>query len=322
MRSPRYRRREPAAHLDDWLMTYADMITLLLCLFVTFVVISTTRKDASHPVPAAAAPAVMAQIPPALSAPQFLPAAPRPSEAPPPRAEAALPPPAAPAAVAGSVPPVRAVASASDRRADAAADAAVPVDHPAAAPPATVDADRQSLAIVPPPELADAPKPQQPVAAAPPPSTVADAPKGDRITTLDMGSEAFFDSGSATLSQSGQAILRGVLPRLAAALTAGYRIKVEGHTDDTPIHTAQFPSNWQLSTARAASVVEFFLAQGLPAQRLRAVGCADTEPKAPDRDAAGNPIPQNQAENRRVVIVLEKIDRAARPAAAAPAPHP
>jgi chemotaxis protein MotB len=114
------------------------------------------------------------------------------------------------------------------------------------------------------------------------------------------------------LNDGGKAILRGILEPLTSALAEGYRIRVEGHTDDTPIDTPQFPSNWELSTARASAVVHYFLEQGVPAERLRAVGYADTEPKVPNRDAAGNPIPANQAQNRRVVIKLEKIVTAAR----------
>jgi len=90
-----------------------------------------------------------------------------------------------------------------------------------------------------------------------------------------------------------------------------YQITVEGHTDDTPISTARFPSNWELSTARASAVVHFFLDQGIPALKLRAAGYADTFPKAPNRDVNGIAIPQNQSQNRRVVIKLERIEKAA-----------
>jgi len=89
-----------------------------------------------------------------------------------------------------------------------------------------------------------------------------------------------------------------------------YQITVEGHTDDTPINTSRFPSNWELSTARASAVVHFFLDQGIPALKLRAAGYADTFPKAPNRDSNGNAIPANQTQNRRVVIKMEKIDKA------------
>jgi len=139
-------------------------------------------------------------------------------------------------------------------------------------------------------------------------------PAGDRITTLEMNSATFFDSGSATLSKAGETVLQEVAVELKLDMFRDYQITVEGHTDDTPIHTSQFPSNWELSTARAAAVVHFFLEQGIPARKLRAAGYADTFPKAPNRDANGNAIPENQSQNRRVVIRLEKIDKAERPA--------
>jgi chemotaxis protein MotB len=143
-------------------------------------------------------------------------------------------------------------------------------------------------------------------------------PAGDRITTLEMNSATFFDSGSATLSKAGETVLQEVTVELKLDMFRDYQITVEGHTDDTPIHTSQFPSNWELSTARAAAVVHFFLEQGIPARKLRAAGYADTFPKAPNRDANGNAIPENQSQNRRVVIRLEKIDKAERPAATSP----
>ncbi len=294
------RRREPASHADDWLMTYADTITLLLCLFVVFVIVSSSRQHLQQRAPLPALPEVaevMEQMPPPLP--------------PPPRQAVAPRPDVAASAVADSRLPVQDGDKDKARAKEAAAAAATAIDEPAAPRKAAVaaavsavkadDAPSRPLAIIPPPELVGSLASQDTAAA-------AVAPKGDRITTLDMGSAAFFDSGSASLSDSGKAILHGVLARLAAALGEGYRIKVEGHTDDTPIDTAQFPSNWELSTARAAAVVHFFIEQGIPAQRLRAIGYADTEPKVPNRDAAGNAIPGNQAQNRRVIIKLEKIE--------------
>jgi chemotaxis protein MotB len=134
--------------------------------------------------------------------------------------------------------------------------------------------------------------------------------KGDRITTLEISSAAFFDSGSAALSTSGESILRDVTVDLKSDKLKDYEITVEGHTDDTPINSSRFPSNWELSTARASAVVHFFLDKGIPARKLRAAGYADTFPKAPNRDANGNAIPENQTQNRRVVIKMEKIDKA------------
>jgi flagellar motor protein MotB len=299
------RRREPASHIDDWLMTYADMITLLLCFFVIFIIVSHSAKNLPKPLPVPTMPAVTAQIP-----------LPKVAAQPP------LSPEASPVVQASL--PAHDTGSA-DARVELAAAAAVtrlaePSPPPKQAAEAAVepvkaetvavktdDAASHALAVTPPPELGT---PQDASASTNASST--SAPKGDRITTFEMGSAAFFDSGSASLSDGGKAILRGILGPLTAALAEGYGIRVEGHTDDTPIDTPQFPSNWELSTARASAVVHFFLEQGIPAQRLRAVGYADTEPKVPNRDAAGNPIPANQAENRRVVIKLEKIVTAAR----------
>ncbi len=131
--------------------------------------------------------------------------------------------------------------------------------------------------------------------------------KGDRITTIEMNSAPFFPIGNATLSQEGVKILGEIQPSLMSDEYKDYTISVEGYTDDSPINTPQFPSNWELSTARAASVVRSLIDLGVPASRLRAVGFAETLPKAPNRDEAGTPIQDNMAQNRRVVIRLEKI---------------
>lgn len=135
--------------------------------------------------------------------------------------------------------------------------------------------------------------------------------EGDRIKTIEIPSAAFFASGSAELREDGARLLREIIDKhLKADELQGYQITVEGHTDDVPINTLQFPSNWELSTARAAAVVRFFIEHGVEAQRLRAAGYADVFPKVPNRDAAGTAVPENQTQNRRVVIKLEKIEKA------------
>ncbi|MBW1700746.1 MAG: flagellar motor protein MotB [Deltaproteobacteria bacterium] len=76
-------------------------------------------------------------------------------------------------------------------------------------------------------------------------------------------------------------------------------IRIEGHTDDDPIHTETFPSNWELSTARAVNVVKYFVEAGkIPSQRLSAVGYGEAKPLFP------NDTPEHKAGNRRVEIVL------------------
>ncbi|MBU6474702.1 MAG: OmpA family protein [Alphaproteobacteria bacterium] len=130
---------------------------------------------------------------------------------------------------------------------------------------------------------------------------------GDRIIALKMSSSLFFTAGSATLTPQGKTILRKEASILLSPQYEGYEITVEGHTDDTPVHTAEFPDNWVLSAARAGAVVKYFIKLGIDPQHLRAAGYADAFPLAPNRDADGKAIPANQAKNRRVVIKLQKI---------------
>ena len=133
--------------------------------------------------------------------------------------------------------------------------------------------------------------------------------KGDRIVTLEMNSAAFFPSGTATLTDDGKKLLTDILKTINSDQYKDYVVTVEGHTDDNPINTPQFPSNWELSTSRASAVVRYFMQQGVSPTRLRASGYADTFPKVPNRDASGKPIPDNQAQNRRVIIKMERVDK-------------
>ena len=121
---------------------------------------------------------------------------------------------------------------------------------------------------------------------------------------INLKGGVFFKLGSADLTS--QAL--GILDKLAAPLTeAHYRLTVEGHSDNLPIRSAQFPSNWELSSARASSVARYLIAQGFPKNDIRVLGLADTQPLAPNQDQAGNPIPENQAKNRRVVILVRPV---------------
>ncbi|MEW6691138.1 MAG: OmpA family protein, partial [Pseudomonadota bacterium] len=104
-----------------------------------------------------------------------------------------------------------------------------------------------------------------------------------------------FASGSARI----EARLEPIVLRIAEALEqVPGSVLVTGHTDDVPIRTARFPSNWELSTERAVSVVKLMQGKLSTPARLRAEGLADSEPVAP------NDTPANRARNRRVVIIL------------------
>lgn len=119
-----------------------------------------------------------------------------------------------------------------------------------------------------------------------------------RSVSFRINSEILFSSGQADLSPSGLSVLQ----RAAHVLSkAGYNITVEGHTDAIPVRgTARYPSNWELSSARAGSVVRYLEANGIDKAHLKAVGYADTRPIADNRDAKG------RASNRRVELMVEK----------------
>lgn len=107
--------------------------------------------------------------------------------------------------------------------------------------------------------------------------------------------DLFFPPGSAKLNDD----IKRLLKYLAGVIQkTKYKVVVEGHTDDTSIKSARFPSNWELSTARASAVVRYFIEQqGLEPRRFSAVGYAEHKP----RYAL---IPENRAKNRRVEIVI------------------
>lgn len=117
---------------------------------------------------------------------------------------------------------------------------------------------------------------------------------------LTLDDELLFPSGSARLTGEGMKMLAKVS---AAIKPMGRAIRVEGHTDDRPIATVRYPSNWELSIARAISVIDFFVTQGgVPADRLSAVGYGSAKPRVP------NDSEHNRRMNRRVEIILGQTD--------------
>ncbi|HSZ69936.1 MAG TPA: flagellar motor protein MotB [Solirubrobacteraceae bacterium] len=108
-----------------------------------------------------------------------------------------------------------------------------------------------------------------------------------------------FPSGSATLDPQGEPLLDEIAKLLN--VDEVHPIAVEGNTDDVPVHSSTFPSNWELSTARASTVVRFLISNGVQAARLSAVGYASLRP------IASNSTPEGRALNRRVEIVLQRI---------------
>jgi len=112
---------------------------------------------------------------------------------------------------------------------------------------------------------------------------------------LQVNTETVFASGSATLSARAQEFFKQLGARLAGLPV---RLRVEGFTDDVPIHNQRFPSNWELSVGRAASLVHVLVEGGVPPQRIAAVGYGATRPVVP------NTSDENRRRNRRVVLVM------------------
>lgn len=134
-------------------------------------------------------------------------------------------------------------------------------------------------------------------------STIAelgiDASPGTQELTLRIDDNLLFFIGNAELRYAGMMLLKELTPILA---DFSGQVSIEGHTDDLPISTAQFPSNWELSSARALAVLRFLDDDGLEPEQMRAVAYADSQPLAPNEDSA------SRATNRRVEIVLREAN--------------
>lgn len=239
----RYRRWHVDARAEPeeegWLITYLDVITLILVLMV--VMLSMTDPDKG------------ADGPPVASTP---------------------------------TPPAPATGNA-------------PASAPAAPTPA-------APSIVPPLPL---PVPTTPEASQPAPKTLNGFPldqlgddievtMNDNTIRFRISSEILFESGAAGLVGAGQPVLDRLIPLLNA--DPSLRLVVEGHTDSVPIQTERFPSNWELSTGRAASVTRYLIERGVAPQRVQASGFADTRPLA----AKDNPV--DRVRNRRVELTMER----------------
>lgn len=125
-----------------------------------------------------------------------------------------------------------------------------------------------------------------------------DATPGTEGLTLRIADNLLFASGQAELMYEGMVLisqLTDILQQFEG------EISVEGHTDNIPINTPRFPSNWELSSARAISVLLFLEQEGIADTRMRAIGYADTRPLQP------NDSPQSRAGNRRVELILREL---------------
>jgi chemotaxis protein MotB len=120
----------------------------------------------------------------------------------------------------------------------------------------------------------------------------------DGLAIRLLTDKLLFDSGSAATKPEATALLGRLGGLLHSERT--HPVRVEGHTDAVPIHSPQFPTNWELSTARASAVVRVLAADGVSPSRLTAAGRADLDPIAPETSAAARAL------NRRVEILLPR----------------
>jgi len=129
-----------------------------------------------------------------------------------------------------------------------------------------------------------------------------DGPDGLVLSFREIG---FYDPGSDALKENS----REALDKVAGVLKpTKFRVRIEGHTDNVPIHNARFASNWELSTARATGMVRIFLERySMSPARLAAAGYAEFHP------VASNGTPEDRAQNRRVDIVILNAAKAKSP---------
>ena len=118
----------------------------------------------------------------------------------------------------------------------------------------------------------------------------------DGRMVVELATDILFDSGSAQLSANGKVAIQEVAMVLASI--PDRRFQVEGHTDNVPIASAQYPSNWELAAARAITVLKAMVEAGLPADRISAASFGDTRP------VASNDSRETKAQNRRIEFII------------------
>ena len=126
-----------------------------------------------------------------------------------------------------------------------------------------------------------------------------------RGANIDIATIALFEEGSARLKEEAKMTLSQVVLLLSSDRYKKFKISVEGHTDDVDFSNSIYASNWELSAARAAAVVNELIKMGVVSSRLKAIGMAGIAPAYPNYDVYGNPIPDNRRRNRRIIIHIE-----------------
>lgn len=128
-----------------------------------------------------------------------------------------------------------------------------------------------------------------------------------KVRVIETSRGVTIEINDSILFSPGQALLQPALVKAMGAIAdvlapTDFPITIEGHTDNVPINTLQFPSNWELSAVRATTVLRLFVDSGVAPDRLTAIGFADTRPVEPNLLADG------RARNRRVTILIDSAD--------------
>lgn len=124
----------------------------------------------------------------------------------------------------------------------------------------------------------------------------ADIVREDRGVVVSLPEQATFAVGRAEVTRDAGRLIASVADELGSG---GYDLRIEGHTDDTPVRAGRYRSNWELSTARAGAVVAYLIEElAFPPERLSAAGYGEFHPRVP------NDSPDNRARNRRIDIVV------------------
>ena len=304
--SRRHRRRrhgereaDMASHnhaTERWMVSYADFITLLFAFFVVMYAISSVNEDRYRVLSGALSAAFSPGDPRVAALAKAGAAASRPlAQAPPPAAPTiAIKPDAATAPAAGAE-------HADLRSPDAATEPADAKAPAAASEPPISPADRKELA-----RDAERLQHMEQLAMKVDRNLLAlvrdgqvRVTRGARGIAIEINAAVLFDAARAELKPASAEPLRSVAKVLAGFVEP---IQVEGHTDDLPIATHEYRSNWELSAARAASVARFLIDEGIAPGRMGAAGYAEFRPLAANRDA------ESRQRNRRVTLMVLSAD--------------
>jgi len=121
---------------------------------------------------------------------------------------------------------------------------------------------------------------------------------------VNFAGNVLFESGNADLNKDGIKILNVLAKRLVNSISFDYEMEIQGHTDSMPIQNNFYPSNWELSTARASKVARFFISKGVNPNYIKVVGFAEFKRKRSDKETKGLSVTQLLDRDRRVVILL------------------